>query len=120
MTLTLVIGIIVFFFNGLPKLLNGTALEQVIDTGELRVITRNSPTTYYEGSDGPAGLEYDLAKMFADQLGVKLTLIVPNSFSDLLDDIENGRAHLAAAGLSITESRKEVLKFGPSYQQVTE
>ena len=120
MTLTLVIGIILFFFNGLPKLLNGTVLEQVIDTGELKVITRNSPTTYYEGSDGPAGLEYDLAKMFADQLGVKLTLIVPNSFSDLLDDIENGRAHLAAAGLSITESRKEVLKFGPSYQQVTE
>jgi len=120
MALTLVIGIIVFFFNGLPKILNGTALEQVIDTGELRVITRNSPTTYYEGSDGPAGLEYDLAKMFADQLGVKLTLIVPNSFSDLLDDIKNGRAHLAAAGLSITESRKEVLKFGPSYQQVTE
>ena len=120
MTLTLIVGIIVFFFNGLPTLLNKPVLEQIIEAGELKVITRNSPTTYYEGSDGPAGLEYDLVKMFADQLGVKLTLIVPNSLSTLLDDIKNGRAHIAAAGLSITEPRKEVLKFGPSYQEVTE
>lgn len=95
-------------------------MEQVLAEGELRVLTRNSPTTYYEGADGPAGLEYDLAKMFADQLGVKLTLIVPNSFSDLLNDIKNGRAHIAAAGLSITDQRKKTLKFGPSYQEVTE
>ncbi|MCK5262108.1 MAG: membrane-bound lytic murein transglycosylase MltF [Gammaproteobacteria bacterium] len=109
-----------FIFNGLPKLLNESVLEQIIESGELKVLTRNSPTTYYEGADGPAGLEYDLARMFADQLGVKLTLIVPDSFSNLLDDIKNGHAHIAAAGLSITESRKEILKFGPSYQEVTE
>ena len=109
-----------FIFNGLPKLLNESVLEQILATGELKVVTRNSPTTYYEGADGPAGLEYDLARMFADHLGVKLTLIVPDSLSGLLDDIKNGRAHIAAAGLSITESRKEILKFGPSYQEVTE
>jgi membrane-bound lytic murein transglycosylase F len=107
-------------FNGLPKLLNESVMEQILASGELKVLTRNSPTTYYEGADGPAGLEYDLAKMFADQLGVKLTLIVPGSFSALLDDIKNGRGHIAAAGLSITASRKEILKFGPSYQEVTE
>lgn len=109
-----------FFFNGLPKLLNESVLDQIIESGELKVLTRNSPTTYYEGADGHAGLEYDLARMFADQLGVKLILIVPDSFRELLDDIKNGRAHIAAAGLSITEARKEVLKFGPSYQEVTE
>jgi len=114
------VGIIVLLFNGLPKLFNGSVLEQIIESGELRVLTRNSPTTYYEGPDGPAGLEYDLAKMFADQLGVKLTLLVPKSFSDLLDDIKNNRAHIAAAGLTITESRKEIFRFGPSYQEVTE
>ena len=118
--LALTVGIIVFFFNGLPKLISEPMLKQIIEAGELKVLTRNSPTTYYEGADGPAGLEYDLAKMFADQLGVKLTLIVPDSFSGLLDDIKNGRAHIAAAGLSITEPRKESLKFGPSYQEVTE
>ena len=114
------VGIIVFVFNGLPKLLNESVLDQILAAGELKVLTRNSPTTYYEGADGPAGLEYDLAKMFADQLGVKLTIIVPGSFSELLDDIKNGRAHIAAAGLTITEARKKALIFGPSYQEITE
>ena len=104
----------------LPKLLSESVLDQIIDSGELKVLTRNSPTTYYEGADGPAGLEYDLAKMFADQLGVKLTLIVPDSLGELLDGIKDGKAHIAAAGLTITEPRKETLKFGPSYQEITE
>ena len=84
------------------------------------MLTRNSPTTYYEGPDGPAGLEYDLAKMFADHLGVRLTVLVPNSFSDLLDGVNNGTAHIAAAGLTITEPRREIFKFGPSYQEITQ
>ncbi|MDT8453049.1 MAG: membrane-bound lytic murein transglycosylase MltF [Gammaproteobacteria bacterium] len=120
LVLALTVGVIVFAFNGIPKLLNKPVLDQIIESGELKVLTRNSPTTYYVAADGPAGLEYDLAKMFADHLGVKLTLLVPGSFSGLLDEIKSGRGHLAAAGLSITESRKEQLKFGPSYQQVTE
>ena len=49
-------------------------LERVEDNGVLRVLTRNSATTYYEGPYGPTGLEYDLAAGFADFLGVKLKL----------------------------------------------
>ena len=118
--LALTVGIIVFLFNGVPKLLNKPVLDRIIESGELKVLIRNSPTTYYVGADGPAGLEYDLVKMFADHLDVKLTLLVPGSFSELLNEIESGRGHIAAAGLSITEPRKEQLKFGPSYQEVTE
>lgn len=83
-------------------------------------MTRNSPTTYYEGADGPAGLEYDLAKMFADQLGVKLTLVIPDTLAELLHGIENEQGQLAAAGLTITNAREEILSFGPSYQEITE
>ena len=35
-------------------------LGAVQRSGELVVLTRNSPTTYYEGPDGPTGFEYDL------------------------------------------------------------
>ena len=34
-------------------------LDQVLDVGELRVVTRDSPTTYFVGPDGPAGPEFD-------------------------------------------------------------
>ena len=43
-----------------------TQLQRIERSGELTVVTRNGPTTYYEGPNGPAGFEYDLASLFAD------------------------------------------------------
>ena len=120
LSLALTFAIIIFLFNGLPKLLNASMLDQVRTEGKLIVLTRNSPTTYYEGPDGPAGLEYDLVKMFADELGVELTMIVPDSFTDVLKGVENGSAHFAAAGLTVTDKRKQQFRFAPAYQQITE
>lgn len=111
---------IIFIFNYLPKLNNLSLLEQIRSDGQLVVVTRNSSTTYYEGVDGPAGLEYEMAKMFADELGVGLTLVVPDSLHDLLMRITNNTAHIAAAGLTITKDREEIFRFGPAYQEITE
>ena len=96
-----------------------SALDQVLAANELVVITRNSPTTFYQGTDGPTGFEYEMVKMFADSLGVRLKIITPDSFSDILPAIADGEAHLAAAGLTITEERKKLVRFGPSYQAIT-
>ena len=49
-----------------------TLVERIKHGGELIVVTRNAATTYYEGPDGPAGLEYDLAALFAEHLGVRV------------------------------------------------
>ncbi|MGB5517710.1 MAG: membrane-bound lytic murein transglycosylase MltF [Gammaproteobacteria bacterium] len=116
----MVFGIIIFLFNGLPKLMTPSLLERVKQDGELVVYTRNSPTTYYEGPDAPAGLEYDMAKMFADELGVKLTMIIPETLGDIMEGVRDGTAHFAAAGLTVTEERKKHFRFGPAYQEVTE
>ena len=59
-------------------------LEQVLETGELRVVTRNSPTTYRLSTDGPAGPEYDLVKAFADDLGVELVMQPVSTVSEIL------------------------------------
>ena len=120
LSLALVFGIIIFLFNGLPKLMTPTVLERVKQDGELVVYTRNSPATYYEGPDAPEGLEYDMAKMFADELGVKLTMIIPETLSDIFDGIREGTAHFAAAGLTVTEEREKSFRFGPAYQEITE
>ena len=95
-------------------------LEQIKNDGQLVVITRNSPTTYYEDADGPAGLDYELAKMFADELGVELTLLVPESLGDLLKQLSQNTVHIAAAGLTVTEEREQLYQFGPAYQEITE
>ena len=93
-------------------------LDQVLETGELRVVTRDSPTSYTISPDGPSGPEFDLAQAFADELGVALVIEPVASVSEILPKLLSGEAHMAAAGLSITDSRREYLNFGHPYDSV--
>ncbi len=93
-------------------------LDQVFETGELRVVTRNSPTAYTVSPDGPIGPEYDLVRSFAEELGVALVVLSVDSVSEILPLLLSGKAHMAAAGLSITDSRREYLNFGHPYESV--
>jgi len=88
-------------------------------SGELVVITRNSPTTYYEDAEGKqAGLEHDLVEMFAKDVGVQVRFIVANQFNEILPALESHQAHMAAAGLSVTHERQQRFKFSTPYQTV--
>ncbi len=95
-----------------------STLDQVLELGELRVVTRNSPTAYFVGPDGPAGPEFDLVREFADDLGVTLVVDTVDNVSEITPYLTSGRAHMAAAGLSMTESRLEYLNFGHPYNAV--
>lgn len=97
-----------------------TILGQILASGELHVLTRNAGTTYYQGPQGPAGLEYQLLKRFADRLGVKLVITVPDSFNEILEEISKGDADIAAAGLTVTKDREKLVRFSPSYQTITQ
>jgi membrane-bound lytic murein transglycosylase F len=95
-----------------------TLLEQVLEVGELRVVTRESPTAYVDGPEGPSGPEYDLARAFADYLGVDLVIETVQSVPEVLPYLISGKAHMAAAGLSITNSRRQYVNFGHPYEMV--
>ena len=96
-----------------------TQLQKIKDRGELRVVTRISPTTYYIDSDGETGMEYEMARLFAQQLGVKLKVILAANRSDIIRELKLGRADIAAAGLSKYFLRDDSLLYGPGYQWVT-
>jgi membrane-bound lytic murein transglycosylase F len=96
-------------------------LASVRESRELVVVTHNGPSTYYvNGQNEFAGLEYDLAKLFAADLGpdVKLKVLVVDNITQVIPTLLKGRAHLAAANLSITHLRQHLVRFGPPYQTV--
>lgn len=94
-----------------------TTLEALRDGGKLIVLTRNAPTTFYEGPEGPAGIEYDMLNGFADSLGVELEMVI-HDFNEILPTPTNEKAHIAAAGLTITDARKRIIRFSPPYQDI--
>ncbi len=96
------------------------ALQQVRDAGVLHVLTRNAATTYFTGPHGPEGLEYDLVKAFADYLGVSLKMSSDDNLKNMLNKVQDGEVHFAAAGLTVTAEREKTFRFSESYQSITQ
>jgi membrane-bound lytic murein transglycosylase F len=95
-----------------------STLEKVLTEGQLRVISRNGPTTYYEGPEGLTGFEYSLVKGFADELGVELVIQDEDSFSRIFNAVGKEENHLAAAGITVTPSRSKGVKFTRPFMKV--
>lgn len=98
----------------------GTLLQQIRESGELRVLTRNSPTTYYVERNGYGGIEYDMTTAFAETLGVEAVYVVADDVPDMVVRLRNGEAHMIAGGLVANGLLKDTLLFGPTYQTVNQ
>jgi membrane-bound lytic murein transglycosylase F len=109
--------LLVAFMLGTCSRMPGT-LEQVRALGALKIVTRNSPLAYYEGAAGPEGPEYELARGFAERLGVRLELLWVRTTAAALATVARNRAHVAAAGLVVDEARADRVRFGPVYQRI--
>jgi membrane-bound lytic murein transglycosylase F len=96
-------------------------IDQIKTVGELRVVTRTGPLAYYRGPDDmPEGPEFELARRFADELGVKLKITPVRTYAEIYSALITGQAHLAAAGLKIPVQDIPGVEFGPAYQRVRE
>ncbi len=96
----------------------GDALHRIQSKGELKVVTRNSPTTYYIDRDGPNGYEYALAGLLAADLGVELEVKSAFTLDGLFQLLERGEADLAAAGLTLTEQRSRLFPHSSPYYRL--
>ncbi|MGQ7956594.1 membrane-bound lytic murein transglycosylase MltF [Pseudomonas sp. SP16.1] len=115
----LAIGILLML-GGCGEELKPSVLEQVKAEGELRVITRNSPATYFQDRNGDTGFEYELAKRFATDLGLELKIETADNLGSLFAGLgrPNGPV-LAAAGLVETPARQSQARFSVPYLEVT-
>lgn len=98
---------------------NGYDLDDLKESGELVVISRESDATWYEGKNGPTGAEYDYLNSFAGYLGVDLRFDIRENDKEILNAITDNEGHLAAAVLTRDPWLEEQgFVFGPEYQSV--
>lgn len=116
--LTLVLGALLLL--SCDRAPSQSSLGLVLERGVLKVGTLYGLTTYYTGPGGPEGFEYELAKGFADYLGVKLEIFPYYSLSQSFYHLEQQNLDLLAAELTVTRQRAEHFRFGPPYQQVSQ
>ncbi|MGL6261085.1 membrane-bound lytic murein transglycosylase MltF [Vibrio sp. WXL210] len=95
-------------------------LQEIKDRGVLRVGTVNNQLSYYIGPEGPAGLDYELARQFAKELGVRLEMRPAYRMSNLYPALQKGEIDIIAGGLTQSSSQHTPFRAGPAYYYVSQ
>jgi len=95
-------------------------LNEIKKRGVLRVLTRNSGTTYFIHRGAQLGFDYEWVEKFAKDLGLRLEIIIPPDRDSLYTYLEKGKGDLIAAGVTMTPERKERYLVSRSYNEISE
>lgn len=110
--------VILYFIYPFAAAHKFVTLHKILKNGEITVITKNNAHGYYLFQDEPMGFEYELAKEYADYLGVRLKIEVADNWEVMVRGINQGSGALIAAGISITPSREEEISFSDGYMAI--
>ena len=97
----------------------GSKTEDTESTGadkETLVMATNAefpPYEYYEGED-IVGIDAEFAAAIAEKLGMELK-IDDMAFDSIIPAVQSGKADFGAAGMTVTDERKEQVDFSDSY-----
>ena len=91
-------------------------LSNIIKNGEIRIgMTGNQPPYSMKAKNGKLmGYEVDLAKILAESMDVKLTM-VELPFSELMPALQNGKVDAIMSGMTITPQRNLKSLFAGPY-----
>lgn len=98
-------------------------LDQLKERGFIRVLTRNNPACYFMHRGQLMGFEYEIVQRFAKKHGLEVLVLVPDNWSDMGTWLQEGRADLIAATVTITPNRwdnKRGLQYCHYYGKVYE
>ncbi len=98
----------------------GETQDSVTSDGKLIVGTEAgfAPYEYLQG-DQIVGVDMDIAKAIADELGLELE-IQNMSFDGALIAVQQGKVDMVAAGVSVDPEREKVMDFSDNYVDSTE
>ena len=102
-----------YFGNGTPTGVKSAALDTSKDQLVVATNAQFAPFEYKEG-DTYYGVDMEIAKLLADELGQEL-VISDMKFESVCLSVGQHQCDIAMAGLTINEERKEHVMFSDSY-----
>ena len=78
------------------------------------------PPYEFYGDDGqPTGIDVEIAKAIAAKLGYELE-VVDIEFAQCIPGVQSGKYDFSAAGMTVTEERKQMVQFTDTYATATQ
>lgn len=102
----------------LEKSSENRTLRYILKKGEITLLTQNNAHSFYIYRDQPAGFEYELAKAFAEYLGVKLKVQIIEKWEDLIPALKSTKGAFVAASMTASPERERLAAFSDGYMRV--
>lgn len=93
-------------------------LVEIQESGVLRILTRNNSSSYLIVRGEELGFEFELARDFAKELGVKLEVVLADSSSSMISMLNRGQGDLVAAPLSSSEALRQAAMLSRPYNEL--
>jgi len=118
LALVLAIALLALTFAGCSS--SKSAVETIKKNGKIVMLT-NAEFAPFEYVDGSAvvGVDADIAAEIAKELGVELE-ITNMAFDSIIDFVKTGKGDFGAAGMTVTDERKQQVDFSIEYVTSTQ
>lgn len=93
-----------------------TGFAALAENGTLTMCTNAAfpPYEFYDENGDATGIDVEIAKAIAAKLGYELE-VVDIEFAQCIPGVQSGKYDFAAAGMTVTEERKEMVQFTDTY-----
>lgn len=99
---------------------NKQSVDAIKKAGKISIATNAEfPPYEYRANGEVVGVDIDIAKAIADELGVELE-IQDVDFDTVITSVKSGKASMVIAGLTVTPERAEEIDFSVSYATSTQ
>lgn len=92
-------------------------LPEILQKGKITVLAENSTTSFFYYKGKKMGFEYELLKLFAEEIGVDLEVKVVNNLDSLIPLLNRGEGDIIACNYTVTRDRGRVINFSEAFLQ---
>ncbi|MCR5697488.1 MAG: transglycosylase SLT domain-containing protein [Marinilabiliaceae bacterium] len=90
-------------------------IDSIKSRGVLRVTTHYNSIDYFAYKGTSVGYQYELAKLYAEHLGVKLEIVAQNDYEQNIESLHNGSADIIATTIVVDTINERRFAFAEPY-----
>ncbi len=92
-------------------------LQDILSKGKLTILFENSTTSYFDYKGKEMGFEYELLKLFCEDLGVDLEVVIAKNLDSITEMLNTGQVDIVACNYTITGERMREINFSEPFMK---
>lgn len=109
--ITVSLMVLLYNFRNKPKIILPRDFPEVVESGELNVVTDYNFIGYHVSGDSMAGFQYELIRALEDAWKLRVNVFLENSLDDNLKGLMQGRYDIVARNIPVNTQLREQVGF---------